>query len=465
MRSLIFLAFLPGLTFAQEVALEDSVPLLLRHISPEDAKDDLNSLLNWVFATHPAARMDDSLNLKGAVNRAASQFRYGGSNWMFARLVAEVLATLGDSHTGLHWHTLTGDMEDIWGKFPGSIELDGGQIRVVESDQIPASTVVDSVGNWKARAVLENARNMTSSESFAHQSHYRRAERLWPWFAAVPSPGATDPTSLRVQNKDTAFWVSTNRHPEIDHRVKRETGLVYTFENGIATLKISSFAIGHEGPYHRKLKRIFRKIKRMKTIGLVVDLRGNSGGLASRMEKVASHLIEQPDPLIGAVEFQVSSSAREAFPPDFDLAPMKRRERWARTDRWAAWRLMVDALPEGTWWKGPLDPLQPHRRPYQGPVAVLVDGGTASTAVHFASWAASKDRMATIGEPALSGISGTGAHAATWTLPISGLPVSCSTMRIWMNATPNWEVGQWMPEIIAPRNKAADEAAQWLHAQ
>ena len=453
---------LPLLLVASWAPAQDTLPLLQRFVTAEEALTDLAALEDWMLATHPAGLTDDSLVLQGAIRRASNQLKTGASTWMFARVVGEAMAAWGDSHTGLDWRTLLPEMEATWGRFPGQIALEGGRITVAQSPVIPTGTPIDSVGGWSARAILENARGMLSSEGFARQPHYRRAERLWPWIAAVPAPGA--PSGVLVVRNDSAEWAV--RPKAAAHATsRRDVGVSVDLASSPAVLRIASFNRGSDERYRRVLRRSMRRVHRRSPEGVIIDLRGNSGGSASRMERLARAFLVEPDALVDRIEFRVSEGAQEAFAPDFALAKPRTRSRWAASDRWAAWRLEVDSLVSGSLWEGTLRPFDAPKRPYRGAVAVLVDGGTASTAAHFAVWASNQGHIETFGEPALTGNSGTGAHAVRWTLPASGLPVQCASMRVWVNETAGWNSGAWMPNHIAPRTAAEAAAREWLDAR
>jgi hypothetical protein len=369
------------------------------------------------------------------------------------------MAAWGDSHTGLDWRKLLPEMEATWGRFPGQIALEGGRITIAKSPIIPTGTPIDSVGGWSARAILENARGMLSSEGFARQPHYRRAERLWPWLAAVPAPGA--PSGVLVVRNDSAEWAIRPKAPA-SKALRRDVGISVELGSTPAVLRIASFNRGPDERYRRVLRRTMRRIHRKSPEGVIIDLRGNSGGSTSRMERMARAFLLEPDALMDRLEFRVSEGADAAFAPDFHAASSRTRIRWAESDRWAAWRMEVDSLAPGSLWEGALRPIETPRRPYRGAVAVLVDGGTASTAAHFAVWASNQRHIQTFGEPALTGNSGTCAHAVEWTLPASGLPVQCASMRVWVNRTVGWNSGPWMPDRIAPRMAAESFAREWF---
>ena len=438
----------------------DSLPLLKQVISVEAARSDLQALGQWVLDTHPAALTEDSFLIIGAVRRAERALVHPQSNWMFARTVAEVLGTLGDSHTGLNWRELTREMEATWGRFPEHVQLDGGQIQSAHTGQF-----IDSVNHWSARAVLENARKMCSSEAFARPAHYRRSARLWPWVAAVPGPGVAEGSVVAWNREGTAIPMSPPRPVTAARKPTKDPGLHGTFEGGIATLTVPSFSQGTASRFTRQARRFFRKVRRKHAEGVVIDLRGNAGGLASRMETLAAHWMRGPDALVTRLEFRNTAAARSAFAPDFERARPGQRKRWARRDRWAAWRLAVEGVEEGALWTGALRDLPPHRKAYSGPVAVLVDGSTASTAAHLAMWTDAAPGRVAVGEPALTGPHGTGAHAASWSLPASGLPVVCASMRIWVTEGTDWSTGQWTPSVISPHLAAPEAAADWIRSQ
>lgn len=444
---------------AQVLTPQDTVPLLERVVSIESATSDLQALERWILNTHPAALTDDSLLIIGAVRRATHQLQHPQSNWMFAHAVAGVLAALNDSHTGLDWRILTQEIEATWGRFPEAVTLDGGQIHTTTT-----GVRIDSVNHWTARAVLENARNTCSSEGGVRPSHYRRATALWPWIAAIPGPGVQAGEGVAWTASGAAIPMLPPTPRSAALRPSRKSGVKAHFTGPIATLTIPSFSQGSPAHFHRQINRFFRKGRRKKVEGMVIDVRGNTGGLASRMESVAEHLISEPERLMQQLDYRNTVHAREAFAPAFDAARHRQRERWARRDRWAAWRMEVDTLPEGAIWQGTLRDLQPNRNSFSGPVAVLVDGSTASTAAHFAMWVDLAPHRTAVGEPALTSLHGTCAHAASWSLPSSGLPIRCSTMRVWVTTGASWNNGQWMPGTVCPHLRAPETAMEWLQS-
>ena len=118
-------------------------------------------------------------------------------------------------------------------------------------------------------------------------------------------------------------------------------------------------------------------------------------------------------------------------------------------------------------------PITPDSRlNYNGPVALIMDGLSASASVSIASWFVRSGRGMTFGEPPMGSISGTFGNPVQIKLPESGLLVNIASARYFTQNPMQWvslpllpdfpvipDAEQVLRNIDAPRNRALE----WLN--
>jgi len=164
----------------------------------------------------------------------------------------------------------------------------------------------------------------------------------------------------------------TNREPG-RHLALRE-------DNGLLTLRITDFVAED----YEEIDQAFVDIARRTPVALIVDLRGTPGGTYASL-RVAAHLIDKPIPagvLFGrAARARVLAGKLETFPKVTSLSSADELRR------------LVAERGAIVGWIEPADPR------FDGPVAVLIDGQTASAGEPLAAVLQESGRAVLIGEP------------------------------------------------------------------
>ena len=218
-------------------------------------------------------------------------------------------------------------------------------------------------------------------------------------------------------------------------------------EPGEATvLAISSFSDLTERAFKRALmkgmKTFVAAYNTGESIGLVLDLRGNKGGAIHRVALVLSLLAGTDAP----VGFPASMEARRSRLNKDVIADQlsQRISRIVRNGPYAAQiatlrnKLATCPMDSSVYWEPA--PILVTPGGFAGPLALLVDGGTASAATLLAGWFSATKRGTLYGERMQGGADGSFANPGVLSLPKTGIDVMISTAQI--RSTPGLAWGE-----------------------
>ena len=177
-----------------------------------------------------------------------------------------------------------------------------------------------------------------------------------------------------------------NRRQERENKRLASAGRprrVQTHWTGAATLKISSFSQGSWSRYHKRLRKGMERLQELQC-PLIVDLRGNPGGQSPRMEMLWNHLALKRTHLPYALVAKQSRPTARANGRYYK----RLRKRWVDKHRHhssdARYIYTMATLPLGETDTlfFPQKGVPSHG--FRGPVAVVIDGESASASVSFA---------------------------------------------------------------------------------
>ena len=196
----------------------------------------------------------------------------------------------------------------------------------------------------------------------------------------------------------------------------------WEFDDGVARLEIGSFMSGSGWRYFRELNRGFKQIDKHRDEwgikGLVVDLRGNLGGLGYRMAEVFYYLTEEE------IKIPVAYIKRQSR----ESAELN-RDRYRGMVRWIVNRWgneengMIEIKRLAELEIGEVDTIRPAGMKlemgnvFDGPVVVLIDGLSSSASVSFVSEFNRLDRGMVLGESCNGPNTGTFGDAIERNLP------------------------------------------------
>ena len=176
-------------------------------------------------------------------------------------------------------------------------------------------------------------------------------------------------------------------------------------------LTIKHFHPENVRSFRQELKACFKHIKALEAddevrfAGLILDLRGNSGGHIAIMAELLPYLTTAPVNLPAGVQIKASEEAKARWGTGrFGLIGGKSYLKNLQVLKSTLSKIEGDSIAYI-----PFDrSIEPRKRlAYSGTTALLLDGLSASATVSIASWFVRSGRGETFGEPPMGSVSGT----------------------------------------------------------
>jgi hypothetical protein len=284
-------------------------------------------------------------------------------------------------------------------------------LRALPGDGFIESGKRASVGN----AFAEHYRRLVSdADSFTVVARDTTGRRVTARLAGVPRPewaAERNPVNARMLVGEHALW-----------RPDSVVALRFVDEGRVAQLRVRWFD-GEDFP--RRIEDAFHAIRERSARALVLDLRGNPGGVDEYGALLVSRLVATPFRYFDRIHLASTK-------PSFNTWRAGTSERIAAG---------VVADPAGGWLVTPaMHPgvgiQQPASEPYLGRVVVLMDGGTFSTAADVCAVLRGLGRATFVGTETGGGYEGnTSGLNALVTVRHSGLGLKVPMYGYW-NAVP-----------------------------
>ena len=426
----------------------------LDRFSGEQINRDLDSLYQWILDIHPSPYVHcSSLELEASLQQAKLTFSGGGTLFAAAQMVAKTSNTLKDSHTGIALQSFSTQLGEQYGHLPLEIKTVQNRLIVTAIADHPAAIgqEVLRVNNTPARSILGSALALVSQEGDAGLARLRMAEKLWNDIAPF-AVGASIADTLAIELSTGEFV----RLPVFDNAAIRNWHMGRNQGESIEWKEILhadslislNLSIGHFHPdnvrfFRQSLKSAFKHAKELESRegdrfrGVIIDLRGNSGGNIAMMAELLPYLIQKPTALPAGVQIKGSIQARERWGTNrLGLVPPKSYLKNLRALNASLASTAVDSIAYV-----PFDrSIRPSKRlNYQGPASLLLDGLSASATVSIASWFIRSGRGKTFGEPPMGSVSGTFGNPVRVILPETGLAVNVASARYFTQQPIRWE--------------------------
>ena len=475
------------------------------------AQDDLDSLDKWVREMHPDPflRCGESAWIR--------QLDVTREQWLKAssmeriRMVNLLLQTMQDSHSAVSAYDWIWEVERLHGTLPIRWAIEGRALWVLDSGLpgLPEEVRVIDLNGRAASDVVQDALDLSTMEGPSLGATARMAaHNITPWVLGTsdtsalaltwldPDDGLPTTRTFQAQGRRKARsgWaeISTrrpvvswsfpdgdqltardNRRQERENKRLASAGRprrVQTHWTGAATLKISSFSQGSWSRYHKRLRKGMERLQELQC-PLIVDLRGNPGGQSPRMEMLWNHLALKRTHLPYALVAKQSLPTARANGRYYK----RLRKRWVDKHRHhssdARYIYTMATLPLGETDTlfFPQKGVPSHG--FRGPVAVVIDGESASASVSFAGAIQDEQRGPLIGESCMGPSNGTMGNPYIRMLPRSGIAFSLSTAVYMAKPCENWgDTAPIQPDVHVPamwkRNSALSELVQqWIDAQ
>ena len=396
---------------------------------------DLDTLKVWVEKLHPLpfSRLTKE-EWDAACEKAKVDVATEGTELAMTLATGAMLGMLKDSHTMISLGTWAQEKvnSDINTLTLSSID---GDVYVKDDDRglIAPGTKITSINNLPILDVFNNAKTISPQEGEAWLSRVRTAEYMILPMAMAMTENPDQATTINGQSyyfkkkNIISNWIN-----------KRDTKLNWEFNDRLAWLEIGSFMSGSTRRYYKELHRGFKMLKKhgdkWGIRGLVVDLRGNLGGVAYRMKDVIHYLTKEK---IAVPVTYIKKQTKESAEMNRDR--YRGVVKWI-VDRWGNEKNgLVEIKRIAQLDIGEVDTIRYNGakldidQRFEGPVVILMDGLSSSASVSFVAEFNRLNRGVVIGEPCNGPRTGTFSDAVERELPESKLKVMISTGRFIMD--------------------------------
>lgn len=394
------------------------------------------------YARHaPRAAVTAQLAAMGAtITRPTSQSA-------FAAYVAQAVATLRDGHLRLEYDPATVEALSTARVMPLRVALEGSRVVLSSIDALtdtvlsPGMELVRINGRPTAE-VVRTLLPTVSGDGFIETGRRQRLAREWAtlyWLFLerpalfVVEARTTDGRVVRttlpgVLERDRRAQMNAASRAYAQRAASRDstTGLIGLewLEGGrVARLRIRGF---DGATFRALLDSAFATIRSAGVTGVVLDLRGNGGGVDEYGALLVGHLLAEPFRYFDRIHLP-TIAPRFATWPERTFTAL----RGGTVADPAGGFLVTPAYHTG------VGEQVPAAEPYRGALVTLIDGGTFSTAADVAAQLRSHARTRFVGEETGGGYEGnTSALNALIVLPNSGLRLKIMMYDYWNAVAP-----------------------------
>ena len=384
----------------------------------------------------PKTELDKTFAASRArLNRPMSPLEFGA-------VLSDALAAIRDGHTRLEYDEATTKALSSARLLPLRVAYEGGRLVVVGNDSsvdrsIRPGMEFVSVNGRAAEAIIGALVSKMPADGFIETG---KAFRLARGFATNYWLYVEQTSTFTVTAKDTSGRTVSATLEGVSNadRAKVENPVNADFVANLARLEGSRDNVSLSFPdvgdvgllrvrafdgdtFLASLEKAFRELRDKKTNGLVLDLRGNGGGVDTYGAALVSHFLTTPFRYFDRI--RVTTVA-----PSFATWNPGTSDRLKNGTRVA---------PDGSFLVKPeLHPgvaeQKPAAVPFAGKVVVLIDGGSFSTTADVAAQLRSRTQAVFIGEETAGAAEGnTSGLNAQVTLPNSGLRLKIQMYGYW----------------------------------
>ncbi|HBP45777.1 MAG TPA: hypothetical protein DD635_07720 [Flavobacteriales bacterium] len=415
---------------------------------------DLDSLAKWIIAIHPSPFVHcSSLEFEAAIESAKSTFAGGGTLYGAAQMAAKICGVLKDSHTGVALQSFSNQLGATYGHLPLEIQTVNNRLIVTTSagNTKFIGSEIKLINDVSARSILGGALALVSQEGDAALARLRMSEKLWNDIAPFASGiGISDSVKVQyasgqteilpiLKNQEMQGWNAIKSHaiPISWKEIQEDKRITIV-------LKIKHFHPENIRTFRKEIKACFTRIYTLQSSksdvefsGLVIDLRGNSGGHIAIMAELLPYLTTSPVALPSGVQIKASEEARKRWGTGrFGLVRKTSYLMNLKALKSTLNRMANDSIAFVSFDYT----IRPHRRfAYTGTAALILDGLSASATVSMASWFVRSGRGETFGEPPMGSVSGTFGNPVRLALPETSLAVNIASARYFTQTPVRWE--------------------------
>lgn len=369
------------------------------------------------------------------------------STLTFAGILAEAIAEIRDGHARLELDSVTSAALTDARVFPLRVQLEGNRLIVLFNDSPGDSTIrpgmeIVQINGRAVSDVIGALLPKVSGDGFIETG---RRSRLARDFAQLFWLYGEQTATYTITAHDSAGISTTTKLPGVVERDRRTTvnpvnrivaenmerldgprgtvALQFFDDTAIARLRVRAFG-GQAFP--AVLDTAFLTLRAKKTKALILDLRGNGGGVDEYGALLVSYFAEQPFRYFDHIRVTtIAPSFATWLPRTFDAM-----RTGTVPDPAGGFRVTPELHPGA-------GEQRPAANPFRGKLAVLIDGGTFSTAADVAAQLRSRRRATFVGEETGGTYEGnTSGLNALIVLPNSRLRLKIMMYGYWNAVTP-----------------------------
>jgi hypothetical protein len=415
--------------------------------------EDLDSLKVWIESMHPdhLSRISDSV-WNDAIQRAHESLGDSLSLWDFSQTVGEVIGTLRDSHSLVLLGKWQGGLAHKHGKcnlelkyIDDKFYVKNGPLMVVER-----GTEITEINGIPVLELLETAMKVVPSEGDSYISKLRIAELFINDIAIEESVIENNSIALLLSDGSTIEYplikVDGSKKRKRDYKIEDEDVIEWVWPEGgkgMVILKVKSFDMGTSRRFYKNLEKGFKKLRKANKLGgiegLAIDLRGNLGGDAWRVEGLFNYIVDEEFFAPNAIIVRQCKESKEEFNETYKGLVKWLADRFGHKVSELADIKRLALLEIGETDTLFFEPtLDESKNKFLGNCCVLIDGLSASGSVEFTALFEMHGKGPIIGEPCMGPSTGTFANPIYRMLPNSEIGVFISSAQFCLDTSYRW---------------------------
>lgn len=427
----------------------------IKMLTVQQMQSDFDLLRNSIREAHGGLyRFSDSAALNRRFDHYRSQLTSVTNQLAFISLISAMIAEIRDGHMRLEYDGTTVAQLSKARLFPFGVMVESEKLKVMYNDTpdnadiVPGMQII-SINGHTVPELLKLLMSKISGDGYIQTGKKKRLERSFAqnyWLFADQS------TEFTLIAKDISGKIVTAKVPGVmnsERTANRNTNPVnrqllnaitkldgpkqnisLRFEEGgaVAGIRIRAFD-GYR--FITELDSVFHILNEKKTKALILDLRGNGGGVDEYGAALVAHFTDKPFRYFDRIQLKSIS-------PSFATWKQQTFEdlRKGTVPNPEGGYLVTTSLHSG------VGEQKPAKNPFKGKVFVLMDGGTFSTSADVTAGLRKHTKAIFIGEESGGTYEGnTSGLNALIKLPNSELGLKIHMYGYW-NAGPKGEKGR-----------------------
>jgi len=429
---------------------------------------DIDALIAALKEAHGGLyRFTSSAELNAWFASSRQKIPASASRIQFANLLREAIAPVRDGHNRLEYDEQTMTQLNAAPLLPFRVLFEGQRIMVLFNDtrddqQVKPGTEIISINGSPAAEILNRMLSRMTCDGFIETGKRRVLERTFHtqyWLQVDPSSrfelrckstegkeftttldGITNADRLTARNANPVNAVAL-KSVYLPGTQPENIAISFSADSKTATLRIRGF---EGGDFRQQLDAAFASAREKGSTGMILDLRGNGGGVDMDGAYLVSQFASRPFRYFDHIKIMT-------LDPSFTT--------W-KTDTYSDLKEGTTKAEDGTYRVLPrLHPgvgeQQPVAHPFSGKLIVLIDGNTFSTSADVCAALRGLNRGPFVGEETGGTAEGnTSGLNATVKLQHSGIKLRVQMYGYW-NAVKAERGRGTLPDIAVER-KAVD---------